>query len=58
MTIQDYFKNYKKTSKFPFAFISKDYKTIEDFYNDIIAPIYSDKAIVANMIKWHQIYEH
>lgn len=55
MTIQDYFKNYKKTSKFPFAFISKDYKTIENFYNDIIAPIYSDKAIVANMIKWHQM---
>lgn len=55
MNIIDYFKDYKKNSKFPFGFSSNDSCTIDDFYKNNISQIYSNPQNINNLIAWHNM---
>jgi len=55
MTITQYFNDYKNNSKFRLSFKSGNSATLEDFYNDYIAQIYSNPKIVQNIINWHNM---
>lgn len=55
MTIKDYFNTYYKTLKYPFSYVTRLDKTIEDFYNNCISEVYLHQSIKDNLIAWHNM---